>query len=60
MHFGSCSVTRRPRSNIVLLDRLLTEQDPIHRLLICNDDIKFKCINQDQKDSENSPIYGHH
>ena len=56
---GSCSV-RRSRSDIVLIDHLLTEQDPIHRLYICNDDIKFTCKNQDQIDSENSPIYGHH
>ena len=29
---GSCSVRRRTRSTILLLDHLLTEQNPIHRL----------------------------
>ena len=27
-----CSVRRQSRSTILLVDRLLTEQDPIHRL----------------------------
>ena len=34
MCIGSCSVRRRSRGTILLLDCLLTEQDPIHRLYI--------------------------
>ena len=43
MCIGSCSVRRRSRGTILLLDGLLTEQDPIHRLYKGKVEQRYKC-----------------